>query len=101
MRAGRNISLTKGLTGMTMRWIAFWIGLFSLIVGLLTYDSNVVTAPVPVVTGLLVVVLAVFDLIPELTKECVACRKKISRNSTRCPHCGARQQGDPGDANQT
>ena len=86
---------------MTMRRIAFWVGLFSLVVGLITYDSKVVTAPLPVVTGLLVVVLAVFDLIPELTKECVACRKKISRNSARCPHCGARQQGDPGDANQT
>ena len=84
-----------------MRRIAFWVGLFSLVVGLITYDSKVVTAPVPVVTGMLVVVLAVFDLIPELTKGCVACGKKISRNTTRCPHCGARQQGDQGDGKQT
>lgn len=86
---------------MTMRKIAFWIGLFSLVVGLITYDSNVVTAPVPVVTGLLVIVLAVFDLIPELKKVCVACKKKISRNSARCPHCGTRQQTAAGDETQT
>lgn len=82
---------------MSMRKIAFWVGLFSLVVGLITYDSTVVTAPIPIVTGLLVVVLALFDLIPELKKVCVACKKKISRNSSRCPYCGARQQTDEGD----
>jgi hypothetical protein len=95
--AGHNITITEGRAVMTMRRIAFWVGLFSLVVGLITYDSTVVTAPVPVVTGMLVIVLAVFDLIPELTKECVACGRKIARNSTRCPHCGARQQADVGD----
>ena len=85
---------------MTMRKIAFGVGLFSLVVGLITYDRTVVTAPVPVVTGLLVVVLAVFDLIPELKKECVACKKKISRNRSRCPYCGARQQADEEDRPQ-
>ena len=43
---------------MSTRKIAFWVGMFSLVMGLLTYDSEVVTAPVPVITGLLVVLLA-------------------------------------------
>ena len=85
---------------MTMRRIAFWVGLFSVVVGLITYDRTVVTAPVPVVTGMVVIVLAVFDLIPELTKGCVACGRKIPRNSTRCPHCGAPQQKDTGEGKE-
>ena len=85
---------------MTMRWIAFCVGLFSLVIGLLTYDRTVVTAPLPVVTGLIVVVLAVFNLIPELKKVCVACKKKIPRNSIHCPYCGASQQADDGDPKQ-
>ena len=76
---------------MTTRKIAFWVGMFSLVMGLLTYDSEVVTAPIPVVTGLLVVILAVFNLIPSLN-ECEICKKKIHKSRTRCRNCEAEQQ---------
>lgn len=78
---------------MTTRKIAFWIGMFSLVMGLITYDSEVVTAPVPVITGLLVVLLAVFNLIPSLN-ECEICKKKIHKSRTRCRNCEAEQQQD-------
>ena len=78
---------------MTTRKIAFWVGMFSLVMGLLTYDSEVVTAPVPVITGLLVVILAVFNLIPTLN-ECEICKKKIHKSRKRCRSCEARQQED-------
>ena len=76
---------------MTTRKIAFWIGMFSLVMGLLTYDSEVVTAPVPVITGGLVVLLAVFNLIPSLN-ECEICKKKIPKSRERCRSCEAEQQ---------
>ena len=76
---------------MTTRAIAFWIGMFSLVMGLLTYDKEVVTAPVPVVTGGLVVILAVFNLIPSLN-ECEICKKKIPKSRERCRSCEAEQQ---------
>jgi len=78
---------------MTTRKIAFWVGMFSLVMGLLTYDSEVVTAPVPVITGLLVVILAVFNLIPTLN-ECEICKKKIPKSRERCRSCEAKQQTD-------
>jgi len=73
---------------MSMRKIAFWVGLFSLVVGLLTYDSELPTAPIPVVSGLIVVLLAVFNLIPEFT-VCEICGKKSPKKKTHCIHCGA------------
>jgi hypothetical protein len=81
---------------MTTRKIAFWIGMFSLVMGLVTYDSEVVTAPVPVITGGLVVLLAVFNLIPSLN-ECEICKKKIPKSRERCRSCEAEQQKDEGE----
>ena len=81
---------------MTTRKIAFWIGMFSLVMGLVTYDSEVVTAPVPVVTGGLVVLLAVFNLIPTLN-ECEICKKKIPKSRERCRSCEAEKQKDAED----
>jgi hypothetical protein len=101
MRQGKTLPSTKGRAAMSMRRIAFWVGLFSVVVGLITYDRTVVTAPVPIVTGILVIVLAIFNLIPELKKQCVACGMKIARNITHCPHCGARQQTDTRDEKRT
>lgn len=75
---------------MTLRTIAFFVGLFSLVMGLLTYDSEVVTAPVPVVSGAVVMLLAVFGLIPEL-KRCISCNRKIPKKSDKCRHCGVDQ----------
>lgn len=75
---------------MSLRSIAFCIGLFSLVVGLLTYDREVATASIPVITGAIVVILAVLNLIPEF-KPCVSCRKKIPQKASACRHCGAEQ----------
>lgn len=73
---------------MSMRKIAFWVGLFSTVVGLFTYDSEVSTALMPIITGLAVMVLAIFNLIPEFT-NCPACRKKTLKTKPCCRHCGA------------
>lgn len=78
---------------MSMRKIAFWVGMFSLVVGLITYDRSVVTAPVPIVTGLVVVILAALGLIPEF-RQCENCGKKISKKADRCIHCGAERKGE-------
>lgn len=74
---------------MSMRKIAFFVGLFALVVGWLTYDSEVATSMVPIVTGGLVVILAVFNLIPEFT-ACPACGKKNLKKKKFCIHCGQR-----------
>ena len=47
---------------MFFRAIAFIVGLISLTAGLRNYDSELATAPVPVVAGALVMLLAVFNL---------------------------------------
>lgn len=73
---------------MGMRKIAFWAGLFSLVVGVLTYDREVATAPVPVVTGIIVIILALFNLIPEFN-TCGFCGKKVPKKADRCRYCGA------------
>ncbi|MCB2184708.1 MAG: hypothetical protein KQH63_22005 [Desulfobulbaceae bacterium] len=75
---------------MTLRAIAFWIGFFSFVMGILTYDSAVVTAPIPVISGALVMVLALFKLIPEF-KRCCSCNRKILKKTEICPHCQAQQ----------
>jgi len=74
----------------TTRVVAFCIGLFSLTVGIRSYDSEIATAPVPVVTGALVMVLAVLGLIPEF-KRCLSCNRKIPKKAAQCRHCGATQ----------
>lgn len=80
---------------MSMKNIAILIGLFSLVVGWLTYDSEVATAPVPIVAGLVVIVLAALGLIPEFV-PCPKCGKKNIKNRKECAHCRAAltNQGD-------
>lgn len=73
---------------MSMRKIALWVGFFSLVMGLLTYDSEVATAPVPVVSGALVIILAVLGWIPE-PRRCQACGKMNLGKNSRCTNCGS------------
>ena len=75
---------------MSLRSIALIVGLFSCVMGVITYDPEVVTAPVPVVAGGVVILLAVFGLIPEL-KNCINCNRKILDRAETCRHCGANQ----------
>ncbi|OGR00210.1 MAG: hypothetical protein A2511_03205 [Deltaproteobacteria bacterium RIFOXYD12_FULL_50_9] len=75
---------------MSFKTIAICLGLFSLVVGLLTYDPQVITAPFPVITGALVVVLALAGLIPEF-RSCCCCQKKIFAKAKKCRFCGAQQ----------
>ena len=71
-----------------MKNIAIVAGLFSLVVGWLTYDSEVATAPVPIVAGAVVLVLAFFGLIPEFV-SCPSCGKKNFKDRKVCSQCGA------------
>jgi hypothetical protein len=70
------------------RIIAFLVGLISVTVGLLNYDSTLATAPVPVVTGALVILIAAFNLLPKI-RRCPFCDKKIPTKSKTCRYCGA------------
>ncbi|MFH2122232.1 MAG: hypothetical protein ABIJ50_01925 [Pseudomonadota bacterium] len=69
------------------RVIAFLVGLISLTGGLLNYDSELASAPVPVVTGALVMLIAVFNLLPKI-RRCPSCNKKIATKSNTCRFCG-------------
>jgi len=75
---------------MSFKTIAFIVGLFSFVMGVLTYDSEVVTAPIPVISGAVVVLLAVFGFIPEL-KNCINCHRRILNKAESCRYCGAKQ----------
>ncbi len=75
---------------MLSRTTVFIIGLFSLTIGLLSYNSEVATASIPVVTGGLVMLLAIFNLLPKL-KQCRSCHKKIPKKVDTCRFCGAQQ----------
>ncbi len=73
---------------MSLRWLAFSIGLFSLAMGLFTYDPEVATARTPIITGAIVMALALFNLIPQL-RNCPSCGKRVTGRFKKCPHCGA------------
>lgn len=75
---------------MLFRIVAFAVGLISLTTGLLNYDSSLATAPVPVVTGGLVMLLAIFNLIPQI-KRCTSCSRKLPKKAETCRYCGAKQ----------
>jgi len=70
------------------RIIAFLVGLISVTVGLINYDSTLATAPVPVVTGALVILIAAFNLLPKI-RRCPFCDKKIPTKSKTCRYCSA------------
>ena len=71
---------------MSMKNIALGIGLFSIIVGWATYDPEIKTAAIPVITGIIVVVLALFGMIPEFV-VCKHCGKKSLGTKGVCQHC--------------
>jgi len=75
---------------MFFRAIAFIVGLISLIAGLRDYDKELATAPVPVIAGALVMLIAVFNLIPQL-KRCPSCNRKLVKKADTCRYCGAKQ----------
>ncbi len=72
---------------MFFRIIAFLVGLIAVITGLLKYDNSIRTALVPLVTGGLVMFIALFNLLPKI-KLCPVCNKKIANSATTCRFCG-------------
>ncbi|MBU0960569.1 MAG: hypothetical protein KKD01_19270 [Proteobacteria bacterium] len=75
---------------MFFRVIAFIVGLIALIAGLWNYDSTLTTAPVPVLTGGLVMLIALFNLLPQV-KRCTSCNRKMPKKLAICHLCGAKQ----------
>ena len=71
---------------MYFRVIAFLVGLIAVIAGIQNYDSNVSSSPIPLITGGLVMLIAIFNLIPQF-KRCSSCGKKIPKKTTFCPFC--------------
>jgi len=71
---------------MSMKNTALCIGLFAIIMGWVNYDPEIETAAVPVVTGIIVVILALLGLIPELV-VCKRCGKKSFGTKGVCRHC--------------
>lgn len=75
---------------MFFRAIAFLVGLISVIAGVRNYDSELATALVPIVTGGLVMLIAVFNLIPQI-KRCSSCNKRLPKKMKICRFCSAKQ----------
>ncbi len=71
---------------MFFRVIAFLVGLIAIISGLRNYDSEVASSPLPLILGGLVILIAIFNLVPQV-KRCVSCRKRIPAKATTCPFC--------------
>jgi hypothetical protein len=69
-----------------MKNIALCIGLFSIIMGLVTYDAQIITAAIPIITGTIVVILALFGLIPEFV-VCERCGRKSIGTKGHCRYC--------------
>ncbi len=80
---------------MSLRAMAIAVGVFSVLVGWLSYDPEVATAPVPIISGVLVIALAIFGLIPEFV-HCPKCGKKSLGKKPSCTHCGASYGTDGG-----
>ena len=75
---------------MFFRVIAFIVGLIAVIAGLQNYNSDVNSAPLPLITGGLVMIIAIFNLIPQF-KRCTSCGKKIQKKTLVCPFCKKEQ----------
>ena len=71
---------------MSMKNIAFCIGLFAIIMGWINYDPEIETAAVPIITGIIVVILALLNQIPEMV-TCERCGKKSFGTKGRCRYC--------------
>jgi hypothetical protein len=75
---------------MFFRVIAFLVGLIAIIAGLQNYDSELATASVPIITGGLVMLIAVFNLLPKI-KRCSSCNKRLPKKAETCHYCHAKQ----------
>ena len=71
---------------MSMKNISLLVCLVSIIAGVIAYDPEIKTAAVPVITGLLVIILALLGLIPEFM-VCEHCGKKSLATKGYCRHC--------------
>ncbi len=71
---------------MSMKNTALCIGLFAIIMGWVNYDPEIETAAVPIVTGIIVVILALFGLIPEFV-ACERCGRKSFGTKGHCRYC--------------
>ena len=69
-----------------MKKLALCIGLFSIIMGWVSYDPEVATAPIPIITGIIVVILALLNQVPELV-VCKKCGKKSFGKKGVCRAC--------------
>ena len=72
---------------MSMKNIALCIGIFAIIMGWASYDPEVETAAVPIITGIIVVILALLNLIPEMV-ICERCGKRFFGKKGVCRACG-------------
>ena len=75
---------------MFFRVIAFLVGLIAVVTGVRNYDSEVSSAALPIILGGLVMLIGIFNLIPQF-KRCVSCKKKIPQKVTTCPFCKKNQ----------
>jgi hypothetical protein len=71
---------------MSMKNLALCIGLFAIIMGWINYDPEIETAAVPIVTGIIVVILALLNQIPEMV-TCERCGKKSFGKKGVCRAC--------------
>jgi|GEM_PF-988777 hypothetical protein len=71
---------------MFFRVIAFLVGLIAVITGLQHYDSSDSWSLLPLITGGLVIIIAIFNLMPQF-KRCISCGKKIPKKTVHCPFC--------------
>jgi len=78
--------IKTGSSKMFFRVIAFLVGLIAVVTGMNNYDSEVASSPLPVILGGVVMLIAVFNLIPQF-KRCSSCRRKIPQKATHCPFC--------------
>ena len=78
---------------MSMKSIALCIGLFSIIIGWVTYDPEIKTAVMPLITGIIVVILTLFGLIPEVF-VCERCGRKSLGTKGHCRHCKDEGSGE-------
>lgn len=71
---------------MFFRVIAFLVGLIAIVTGVRSYDAEVSSASLPIILGGLVMLIGIFNLIPQF-KRCTSCNKKIPQKTTTCPFC--------------
>ena len=71
---------------MFFRIIAFLVGLIAVVTGVRNYDSDVSSAALPIILGGLVMLIGIFNLVPQF-KRCVSCKKKIPQKTATCPFC--------------